>query len=122
MEGKSKEGLHITFTQEVNMHQTNKIYIGNLAYCVTEKRLIEVFREFGPVQEVLIVKEKETGRSKGFAFVRFDTAKQASDALCLNGKELEGRAMVVNMARPKSQCTLRDFHLRARYKDLGLLL
>lgn len=104
------------------MLQGNKIYVGNLAYSLTEKELNEIFRDFGVIVEVCVIKEKETGRSKGYGFVRFETPKQAQDALRMNGMEFNGRHLVVNVARPKYQNRTHDPNLRTHYKDLGFLM
>lgn len=78
-----------------------KLYVGNIPFQTTEDRLKEVFSAHGEVTEVTIVKDKFSGRSRGFAFVEFadDAAgKAAIDAL--NGFDLDGRKIVVNESRP----------------------
>lgn len=78
------------------------IYVGNLSYRMTEADLKEVFGSYGEVTCTKIVKDKETNRSKGFGFVEMsnnDEAKKAIEAI--NGKEIGGRAIRVNEARPK---------------------
>ena len=77
------------------------IYVGNLNYNLREEELRTVFGEFGDVESVKIIIDKNTKRSKGFAFVDMpndDEAKQAIDAL--NGRDLKGRNLKVNEARP----------------------
>lgn len=79
------------------------IYIGNLNYRVREEDLKQVMEEYGAVDSVKIIKDRETGRSKGFAFVEMandDDAKKAIEEL--NEAEYEGRQMVVKEARPKA--------------------
>ncbi|MDD4514904.1 RNA-binding protein [Massilibacteroides sp.] len=79
------------------------IYIGNLNYRVREEDLKQVMEEYGVVDSVKIIKDRETGRSKGFAFVEMandDDAKKAIEEL--NEAEYEGRQMVVKEARPKA--------------------
>ncbi|MDD2438206.1 MAG: RNA-binding protein [Massilibacteroides sp.] len=79
------------------------IYIGNLNYRVREEDLKQVMEEYGAVDSVKIIKDRETGRSKGFAFVEMandDDAKKAIDEL--NEAEYEGRQMVVKEARPRA--------------------
>ena len=79
------------------------IYVGNLSYKLNEEDLKKAFEEHGEITSVKIIKDKYSGRSKGFAFVEMpddDDAKAAIEKL--NGTELDGRKMVVNEARPKS--------------------
>jgi RNA recognition motif-containing protein len=79
------------------------IYIGNLNYRVREEDLKQVMEEYGVVDSVKIIKDRETGRSKGFAFVEMandDDAKKAIEEL--NEAEYEGRQMVVKEARPRA--------------------
>lgn len=84
------------------MEQQNKLYVGNLNYKTTEEDLRKLFEEYGEVTEVALI--TEGGRSKGFGFVTFGDdamAKAAADAL--NGKEVEGRELTVNVARPRKE-------------------
>jgi len=79
----------------------NKLYVGNLAYSANDESLKQLFTEFGEVTEAKVITDKFSGRSKGFGFVTMQdeaTAQKAIDGL--NGKEIEGRAIVVNVARP----------------------
>jgi RNA recognition motif-containing protein len=78
------------------------IYVGNLAYAVKESELETIFGEFGQVVSVKIVSDRDTGRSKGFGFVEMQDEADGETAIeALNGKEMSGRAVVVNKARPK---------------------
>lgn len=78
------------------------IYIGNLNYRVREEDLKQVMEEYGVVDSVKIIKDRDTGRSKGFAFVEMPDNKAAQRAIDeLNEAEYEGRQMVVKEARPK---------------------
>ncbi|MCB9018023.1 MAG: RNA-binding protein [Paludibacteraceae bacterium] len=78
------------------------IYVGNLNYKVREDDLERVISEFGEVESVKVIKDRETGRSKGFAFVEMPDEKAAQAVIEeLNGKDLDGRTMVVKEARPK---------------------
>ena len=80
------------------------IYAGNLAYSVTDQSLEELFSEFGTVTSARVIQDRDTGRSKGFGFVEMSTNEEASAAIeALNGKEIDGRAVTVNEARPKPQ-------------------
>tara|TARA_A100001011_G_scaffold368072_1_gene422016 strand:- start:366 stop:605 length:240 start_codon:yes stop_codon:yes gene_type:complete len=76
------------------------IYVGNLPFSSTEEGISELFSAYGEVTKVAIIKDRETGRSKGFGFVEMSNgAQEAINAL--NGHELEGRSIVVNEARPR---------------------
>lgn len=78
------------------------IYIGNLNYAVREDQLQGVMEDFGAVNSVKIIVDRETGRSKGFGFVEMDNEEDARRAIEeLNGAEFEGRTMVVKEARPR---------------------
>ena len=79
----------------------NQVYVGNLSYRVREKQLREFFSEFEGVESLKIIKNHDTGRSKGFGFITFATDSQAQQALAFHGKEFEGRSIVVRIARPK---------------------
>ena len=80
------------------------IYAGNLAYSVTDQSLEELFSEFGTVTSARVIQDRDTGRSKGFGFVEMSTNEESSAAIeALNGKEIDGRAVTVNEARPKPQ-------------------
>ena len=81
-----------------------KIYVGNLSYNVTEEELRQALEAFGPVNSATIIKDKNTGQSKGFGFVEMEAAANGKSAIeGLNGKELKGRAIVVNEARPRPE-------------------
>jgi RNA recognition motif-containing protein len=78
------------------------IYVGNLAYSLSEQDLRAAFEEFGEVGNVKIVMDRDTGRSKGFAFVDMPDSAQGQAAIdSLNGREMAGRALTVNQARPR---------------------
>jgi RNA recognition motif-containing protein len=80
------------------------IYTGNLAYEVTEDELKQAFEAFGKVETVRIIKDNDTGRSKGFGFVEMPDNAEAQAAIDgLNDKELKGKTMKVNTARPKTE-------------------
>ncbi len=81
-----------------------RIYVGNFSYEMTEQELREAFEAHGQVQEVHMVNDRETGRSKGFGFVEMPTSAEAQAAIgALNGKEFGGRAITVNEARPRQE-------------------
>ena len=80
------------------------IYVGNLSYEVTEEDLKEAFEVFGEVDTVKVIKDNYTGRSKGFGFVEMPAKAEAQSAIeGLNGKDLKGRSVNVNEARPRSE-------------------
>lgn len=80
------------------------IYVGNLSRDVTEEDLKSAFEEFGQVASAAVIKDKFTGQSRGFGFVEMPTKGEAEAAMAgLNGKELKGRAIRVNEARPRSE-------------------
>jgi RNA recognition motif-containing protein len=79
------------------------IYVGNLSYSVTEDDLKQAFEAFGQVASVSIIKDKFSNQSKGFGFVEMPSQEEAQAAISgMNGKELKGRAMNVNEARPRT--------------------
>jgi len=78
------------------------IYVGNLSYGVDEDGLKQTFGEYGEVTSVKIISDKFTGRSKGFGFVEMANDDQGKEAIeALNGKEMDGRNITVNEARPR---------------------
>ena len=79
-----------------------KIFVGNLSFNMTEGELRSLFEPHGSVESVLIVTDRNTGRSRGFAFVEMTDSSAADQAIAaLNGKDLGGRTLTVNEARPK---------------------
>ncbi len=78
------------------------IYVGNLSYRVREDDLQGVLAEYGQVESCKIIKDRETNKSKGFAFVEMDDAGGQKAIAELNGAELDGRTMVVKEARPRA--------------------
>ncbi|MDK9706899.1 MAG: RNA-binding protein [Desulforhopalus sp.] len=81
-----------------------KIYVGNLSYGVTEEELRQALEAYGTVSSTAIIKDKTTGQSKGFGFVEMESEAEGKAAIeGLNGKELKGRAIVVNEARPRPE-------------------
>ncbi|MBU4426232.1 MAG: RNA-binding protein [Proteobacteria bacterium] len=80
------------------------IYVGNLSYDLSEEDLKKAFEEFGQVESAKIITDTYSGRSKGFGFVEMSDEAEAQSAIdALNGKELEGRTLNVNQARPRSE-------------------
>lgn len=82
----------------------NKLYVGNLAYSVRDESLHSAFVQFGTVTSAKVMMDRETGRSKGFGFVEMASDAEAQSAINgMNGQALEGRAIVVNEARPREE-------------------
>jgi cold-inducible RNA-binding protein len=82
----------------------SKLYIGNLSYNVTGSQLQEIFSPHGAVQSAEIIADRETGQSKGFGFVQMGSDDEAKTAIsALNGKEVGGRALTVNEAKPRAE-------------------
>src|SRR5512136_2743738 len=81
-----------------------KLYVGNLSYSVTEDELRELFAQAGNVTSVAVIKDRDTGQSKGFAFIEFGTQADAQKAISrFNGQKLGERTLTVNLARPKEE-------------------
>jgi RNA recognition motif-containing protein len=81
---------------------STKLYVGNLAFQTTSEELQSLFAQAGTVESASVVEDRMTGRSRGFAFVEMATAEEANAAIeQLNGKEVGGRALKVNEAKPR---------------------
>jgi RNA recognition motif-containing protein len=82
----------------------NKLYVGNLAYSVRDDSLLQAFSPFGTVTSAKVMMDRETGRSKGFGFVEMGSDSEAQAAINgMNGQAIDGRAVVVNEARPREE-------------------
>jgi len=80
----------------------NKLYVGNLAYSIRDDDLQQAFSQFGTVASAKVMMDRDTGRSKGFGFVEMGSDAEAQSAINgMNGQALDGRAVVVNEARPR---------------------
>src|SRR5262247_3545203 len=80
----------------------NRLYVGNLAYSVTDQTLQQAFKEYGNVTSAKVMMDRDSGQSKGFGFVEMATDEQAQAAIRgMNGQSLDGRALTVNEARPR---------------------
>jgi len=83
-------------------HVTNKLFVGSLAWGTTDQTLGDLFAQAGSVTSSKVITDRNTGRSKGFGFVEMSTPEEAQKAVeMLNGKDLDGRSIVVNEARPQ---------------------
>jgi RNA recognition motif-containing protein len=81
-----------------------KLYVGNLGYGVTDNDLVKMFEPHGTVESAQVIMDRDTGRSKGFGFVEMKTDQEAQAAItALNGKDMDGRALTVNEARPRPE-------------------
>ena len=81
-----------------------KLYVGNLSYDTSDSDLQRLFGEFGTVESAQVISDRDTGRSKGFGFVEMGSDQEAQAAIsALNGKEVGGRALTVNEARPREE-------------------
>ena len=83
---------------------STKLFVGNLSFNTTENMLQEAFAAYGNVVEANLMMDRMTGRSRGFAFVTYSTPEEAQKAIeAMNGAQLDGRALTVNIARPKEE-------------------
>ena len=83
---------------------SKKLYVGNLPYTLTSDQLRQEFSQAGTVTDCVVITDRQTGRSKGFGFVEFEKEEDAKKAIeLLNEKEMDGRNLVVNEARPKRE-------------------
>jgi RNA recognition motif-containing protein len=90
-------------THRFQEQKLKRIYVGNLSYQTTEESLESAFAAFGTVNNVSIVRDRETGQSRGFGFVEMNDDAQATAAIDgLNGTQVDGRAVTVNEARPRT--------------------
>jgi len=88
----------------VSILNNKKIYVGNLPYSVDKDGLLEIFSKFGDIVDAVVITDKYTKRSKGFGFVEFADEAAAKKAVSeMNEQEVEGRKLVVNVARPPQE-------------------
>ena len=81
-----------------------KLYVGNLSYTTSETDLQTLFAQAGAVKSVALIKDRDSGRSKGFAFVEMETQQDMQNAISMfNGKDLQGRDLSVSIARPREE-------------------
>jgi cold-inducible RNA-binding protein len=82
----------------------SKLYVGNLSYNTTSSELEQLFGQHGTVQSAEVIQDRDTGRSKGFGFVQMASDQEAQAAItALNGQEQDGRALTVNVAKPREE-------------------
>ena len=82
--------------------QQNKLYVGNLPFSTTQAEVEALFAPYGDIDEVRLITDRDSGRSRGFAFVTFASQHAAESALEMNGKPLDGRNLVVNVAKERT--------------------
>jgi len=82
---------------------SSNIFVGNLSFETSSSRLETLFSDFGEVTRAQVITDRDTGRSRGFGFVEMSSSEQAENAISsLNGKEVDGRQLKVNLAKPRS--------------------
>lgn len=93
---------------------SKKLYVGNLSHDLNNNDLQQLFEAHGNVVSAQIIMDRESGRSKGFGFVEMGSVTEAKEAIdALNGKEVHGRSLTVNEARPQAERPRRDGHHRS---------
>ncbi len=81
---------------------STKLYVGNLSFNTTAQDLEKIFGEIGSVESANLIEDRETGRSRGFGFIEMSSKEEAENAIStLNGKEIDGRTLTVNEAKPR---------------------
>ena len=93
--------------------EKNKIFVGSLPWSINSDSLKELFSQYGEITEAVVITDRETGRSKGFGFVTFASEESAQKALDMGGKEVEGRSIIVNMAKPREERSGGGFRRRS---------
>lgn len=82
----------------------SKVYVGNLSWGIDTDQLKQAFEQFGNIVDAIVVTDRQTGRSRGFGFVEFEEEEAAQKAIDeMNGKDLDGREIVVNFAKEKEE-------------------
>ena len=94
----------VTVCRTVKHHMSNKLFVGNLSFNTTEQDLQAAFGAHGTVTETNLMMDRETGRPRGFGFVTMSSAEEAQKAIeAMNGKDMDGRALTVNIAKPREE-------------------
>jgi cold-inducible RNA-binding protein len=110
------DSLKKQFVETSEHHMNNKLFVGNLSFNTTESSLKDTFAAYGTVTEANLMTDRATGRSRGFAFVTMSSPEEAQQAIdALNGKSIEGRALTVNVARPREENS--SGRARRQYND-----
>lgn len=108
LNGSSVEGRSIVVNiarpkEEDDVQPGDKLYVGNLSYDMDDSGLTDLFSKYGSVVKAEIIRFSDTQKSKGFGFVQFSSVEEATAALELNGQDIDGRKLIVKMARPKEE-------------------
>ncbi len=82
---------------------SKKIYVGNLSFSATEDQVRDLFAEYGDIQSLAMINDRDTGRFRGFAFVEMEESAANAAINALNGREVDGRELTVNEARPREE-------------------
>jgi RNA recognition motif-containing protein len=107
-------------TGKVKERMEAKLYIGNMSYDTTEEQLRAMFAEAGSVQTVDIIKDRDTGRPKGFAFITMNNQAEAENAIRMfNGKVVNERPLTVNIARPREERPKSSSYGNSNYRSRG---
>src|SRR5271167_1151371 len=94
----------VSVCRTVKHNMSNKLFVGNLSFDTTENDLQDAFAAFGTVSEANLMMDRMTNRPRGFAFITMSSSEEAQKAIAgLNGRELSGRALTVNVARPREE-------------------
>ena len=94
----------VAVCQTVKHHMSSKLFVGNLSFNTTENDLQDAFAAFGTVTETNLMMDRMTNRPRGFGFVTMSSAEEAQKAIDgLNGKDMDGRALTVNVAKPREE-------------------
>jgi RNA recognition motif-containing protein len=94
----------VTLSRTMEHHMSNKLFVGNLSFDTTETELKSTFAAHGTVTEINLMMDRMTNRPRGFGFVTMSTTEEAQKAMqALNGKEMGGRALTVNVAKPREE-------------------
>lgn len=101
----NKVVLAVILKKKVNEKRMSyKLFVGSLAWATDDAGLEAAFAPYGKVASATVIKDRDSGRSKGFGFVEFETEEEGKAAIdAMNGKELDGRNIVVNQARPREE-------------------
>ena len=97
--GKGKRSSRSSYTGPAN----KQLYVGNVSYRATESELRDFFSDFGEIETIRVIKDRRTGRSKGFAFITFIDLDSATNALAAHEQDFNGRALIVRYAKPASR-------------------
>jgi RNA recognition motif-containing protein len=96
----------VTVSRTIKHHMSSKLFVGNLSFNTTENDLSDAFGAHGTVTETNLLMDRETGRPRGFGFITMSSAEEAQKAIeIMNGKEMDGRALTVKVAKPREERT-----------------